>query len=143
MSRTKVDLIIKNIEPEGVHIFIDAEINNYPVKLLVDTGASRCVFDKNSVEELFDNHKIDKSEELSIVLGTDSMESMTTVFSSLKIGELEIENFETVVLDLSHVNQSYEALEFEKIFGVIGGDFLKKFNAIINFKSKKLRIDSK
>lgn len=46
-----------------------------------------------------------------------------------------IENFEAVLLDLAHVNESYEKLGLTPIDGVLGGDVLYKYNAAINYKN--------
>ena len=141
--RTKIKLEIIDIEGNGVHIFTKAKINNHKCLLLIDTGASKSVFDKSSMELYLKESEIKDSDELSVGLGTDSMESMTSCFDSFEIGDLKIENFETVVLDLKHINQSYTTLGMKEIFGVIGGDFLQKYNSIINYKDKSLRLDLK
>jgi len=141
--RTKIKLKILDIKGNGIHVFVNAKINKHKCLLLIDTGASKSVFDKSSIESNLINSKIDKSDELSVGLGTDSMESMTSCFKSFEIGKLKIKNFDTVILDLKHINQSYESLGMSEIFGVIGSDFLKKYNAIINYKDKSLRLDLK
>ncbi|OQA10334.1 MAG: hypothetical protein BWY67_01178 [Bacteroidetes bacterium ADurb.Bin397] len=43
-----------------------------------------------------------------------------------------------VLLDLSHVNQSYEILKLKPVDGVIGGDLLKRYEAIIDYSKKTL-----
>ena len=43
-----------------------------------------------------------------------------------------------VLLDLSHVNNTLNTQGVEQIDGVIGADFLKKNNAIIDYGQNKL-----
>jgi hypothetical protein len=49
-----------------------------------------------------------------------------------------LENFQTVLLDLSIVNKSYNALGYSSIDGVLGGDILNQYGAEINYKNKQL-----
>jgi hypothetical protein len=45
-----------------------------------------------------------------------------------------------IVLDLSHVNKSYEMIGLKPIDGVIGSDLLMKLKARIDFLAKTLKI---
>jgi hypothetical protein len=59
--------------------------------------------------------------------------------SSLKIGKLEIKDFHTVLLDLTHINNLYRTIGNRiKIWGLIGGDILKKYKARIDYHKKEL-----
>ena len=46
-------------------------------------------------------------------------------------------NFEVILFDMTHINNSFKEKEIEEVDGIIGGDILKEFNAIINYKKKK------
>ena len=80
------------------------------------------------------------SEHLSTGLGTNSMESYTLSIPELKIGALSLTNYQVALLDLSMINSAYEMLEIEPILGVIGGDLLKKHNALIDYEKKTLQL---
>ena len=140
---SKIPLELMNIEGDGYHLMIEAMVNNMPVRLLVDTGASKTVFDKTRlqslVEEGADEHYEDL-EQLSTGLGTNSMQGQVAELESFKFGDVEIVNYPVVVLDMDHVNQSYEMLGDKGIDGVLGSDILKKYEAVIYFKKKILKI---
>ncbi|HLC83538.1 MAG TPA: hypothetical protein VJI69_06890, partial [Bacteroidia bacterium] len=76
---------------------------------------------------------------LSSGLGTNTMQSEQVTVKKIKIGELEIENYKTILLDLSHVNQSYEQIGLKPVDGVLGSDILLKFNAVIDYEKKILK----
>ena len=133
-----ISLEILNLHSDGFHLLVEVVVFGKPFKAVLDTGASRTVLDKTTVEEYIDEEALLASDKLSTGLGTNSMESHTLTIPELQIGELKIENFETAVLDLSMINTAYESLEVGPIIGVIGGDILMKYKAVISYSSLSL-----
>ncbi len=70
------------------------------------------------------------------------MTSKKVLLSNLKLGELEIVDYDATILDLKHVNQSYEKLDLEPIDGIIGGDILTGYKAVIDYEKKELVLNS-
>lgn len=140
---SNIPLELKNIEEDGYHLMIEAQVNEQPVRLLVDTGASKTVFDKTRLKALVDEgaeENYEELEQLSTGLGTNSMQGQLAQLDSFKFGDVVIKDFPVVVLDMEHVNQSYEMLGDKGIDGVLGSDILKKYNAVIYFKKKILKV---
>ena len=125
---------------KGLHIGINAIVNEHKVFLLLDTGASQSVFDLNSIKKLIPKNEIKKQSAMSTGLGTNTMESNATKIASLEIGNIILKNKKFMLLDLSHINETYNSLKKKHITGVIGGDFLEKYNAIIDYKKLLLYI---
>ena len=67
------------------------------------------------------------------------MKSHFTSIKKIKIGEIEILDYKTILLDLSHVNQSYEQIGLKPVDGVLGSDILLKFNGVIDYEKKVLK----
>lgn len=128
------------IEDDGVHILVVGEINGKPARLLVDTGASRTVFDRSRVMDFVpENHGMRKLDKLSAGLGTNSMEGQALVLQEFQLGETRLSNYHAVALDLTHINQSYEMLGHPMIDGVLGGDLLNDLKMTIDFRKRQLR----
>jgi len=140
--QTNVPIEILPIEDDGFHLMIRAKINGKKANLIIDTGASRTVFDetliKNYLPKEYDN--FETNEKLSTGLGTNTMKSSAFNLKSLKIGDLNIKNYIAVILDLTNINDSYTMLGLPKIHGVIGGDLLSKYKAVVYYKAKKLKL---
>jgi hypothetical protein len=134
---------ILNIDGEGFHLMIKIKINNKVSNLIIDTGASKTVFDKHRIKNFVSEKKFDTHDKLSSGLGTNSMESQLVTLKKIKIGEVEILNYHTILLDLSHVNQSYEQIGLKPIDGVLGSDVLLKYNAVIDYEKKILKLKFK
>ena len=140
---SNIPLELMNIEGDGYHLMIEAEVNAQPVRLLVDTGASKTVFDKTRLQSLMKEgaeEDYEDLEQLSTGLGTNSMQGQVAELDTFKFGDVLIENYPVVVLDMEHVNQSYEMLGDRGIDGVLGSDLLKKYDAVIYFKKKILKV---
>jgi hypothetical protein len=138
----KIPIIIVELEPESFHLFIEGKLNGKTANLLVDTGASKTVFDVNRISNFIRKRKksFESFEKQTTGLGTNTMESHFTIVKTFEIGKLEIKNFKSILLDMTHVNQSYQILMQRAIDGVLGSDLLMKYNGVIDYKKKVLRI---
>jgi predicted aspartyl protease len=139
MINIKLDIV--PIEDDGYHLFISCLINGKTARLLVDTGASRTVFDSERIKAFLpeEEHNFEKVDKLSTGLGTNTMESHTVILSEFSIGETIFKDYIAVVLNIEHVNQSYKMLGFPEIDGVLGGDLLHELKAVIDYRKKQIR----
>lgn len=133
-----IPLEILNLNDDGFHLLVEVVVFQKRFMAVVDTGASRTVLDKNTVEEYIDKETLLLSDKLSTGLGTNTMESYILDIPQFEIGELNIPNFEAAVLDLSSINQAYQQIYSEAVIGVIGGDILMAHGAIIDYSKKIL-----
>ena len=135
-----IPLQLLDIEGEGFHVMVKGMIHGKEASFLIDTGASRSVFDPNTISTFIDDLEFEKKEGMTAGVGSSDLESATFRIDIFSIGELEIDDYEAVALDLENIHEMYEKLGLPCIDGIIGGDLLKRYKAIINYKSKKLRL---
>lgn len=126
------------IENSGVHIAVSGFVNGNLANILIDTGASQSVFDKNRIHLFSGQTEFENAEKLSKGLGTDSMEGFKFTINQFILGEVLLDNYQIVALDLTHVNASYEQLNLGAIDMVLGGDFLQKHKASIRYGSAEI-----
>ena len=136
----EVPLQLLDIEGEGFHIMVKGLIHGKEANFLIDTGASRSVFDPKTISDFIDNIQFEKKEGMTAGVGSSDLESATFVIDSFSVGELEIDEYEAVALDLENIHEMYGKLGLPRIDGIIGGDLLKRYKAVINYRSKKLRL---
>jgi len=137
---TKIPLQLINLQGDGFHLSLKAKINHQTILMILDTGASRTVFDINRIDKYIDNPSFQINDQLSTGLGTNSMESNILQIDSFILGELQLKKYETVAIDMGHINQTYQFLEMPLIDGVLGGDILMDFKAKIDYKSMILSL---
>jgi len=135
-----VPLQIIDLHGDGYHPLVEIRVNATFYILVLDTGASKTAFDHNLLEQA--GAVITASERLSAGLGVTNMSSSTAVINDIQIGELHIPNFEVAVLDLSTINVAYRQLNHPEVLGVLGGDILVKYNAVIDYRKQTLSFHS-
>ena len=131
-----------DIEGDGFHIMIQGKINGKEANFLIDTGASRSVFDLVTMGEFIDDPQFKKKDGITAGVGSSDLESSTFTIESMFLGELEIKHYQAVALDLENIHETYEKIHLPKVHGIIGGDILADHKAVINYRLKKIRIRS-
>jgi Aspartyl protease len=131
-------LHIIDLHEDGFHPLIEITLfgNHFP--LVLDTGASKTAFDQTTLLLAEENTILNTSDRLSTGLGTNTMASSTALITNFYIGDLLIDEFEVAVLDLSSINNAYRQLGHPEVLGVLGGDILMKYKAVINYGKQQL-----
>lgn len=129
----KIPLALLNLQDDGFHLLVEVIVFGKSFKAVLDTGASKTVFDKTTVEKYIGAKQLKTSDKVSTGLGTTSMESFTLSLPDFQIGDFHLKDFEIAVLDLSSINFAYENLSVDPVIGVIGGDILTQYKGIIDY----------
>jgi len=136
--KTILPLEIFPIENDGYHIKVVIKVNEKEASMILDTGASRSVFDESRIMAFINGNELESHDRLSSGLGTNTMTSKKVLIEEFQLGEIVIANYEATVLDLMHVNQSYEKLDLNPVDGILGGDILNDYDAVIDYAKKEL-----
>lgn len=136
MAKIKVPLEIEEIDKGSYHIFISSVINDVKCDILIDTGASRTVFDKENISA----HPIDidYDEIISSGLGPGKIDTLAGVLKNFTIGNHTWHKLNAIFMDLSHINELYQKMSQKTINALIGGDFLYSTKAVIDYKKKEI-----
>lgn len=127
--------------PAGLHLWVEAYINHNKVFLVVDTGASQTVLDVNMAATL-QLKNISTSEVVSTGVSGPVSNSIA-VANTFQIGTTNLKKVKVVLIDLSTVNAAYATINKKPVHGILGGDVLKKTNAVINYEKGTLKLRSK
>ncbi|WP_158824874.1 retropepsin-like aspartic protease [Mucilaginibacter lacusdianchii] len=138
--KINIPLQIIDLHDDGFHLLVDVKVGKKTYKVVLDTGASKTVFDQHMLLQANDEIDIQSTEKLSAGLGTTTMQSYTAIIPELKIGKLKLPHFEVAVLDLSTINDAYAQLNHPQVLGVLGGDILMQYEAIIHYGKRKLQL---
>ncbi|MES2558721.1 MAG: retropepsin-like aspartic protease [Bacteroidota bacterium] len=138
-----IPLDIIELEPQNYHIFINIEIEGNTCRMLVDTGASKTVFDADRVLRFVKADKIKPNESKSVGLGVADMETKVVTLRNIAMKKFTSKKMEVAILPLQHVNTTYELLNIPLIDGVLGSDFMVKYNAVINIGKSYLKLETK
>ena len=139
MRSISIPLKLINLQDDGYHLLVEVVVFNATRLVVLDTGASRSVFDKALIEQHL-AETLQVSEEINAATLFTTTTTIQATIPELKIGSLKIKNYETVAFDLQSVSDTYEQFGHPPISGIIGGDILMRHKAIIDYNKMILKL---
>lgn len=125
------------LEKGAWHFHLKAHIEGISITLLLDTGASHTVLDKDFYASTFPENQTQPATKEATGFGSDSIAIHQSVKHRLGFGKMIVKGKKVAVADLSHVNAAYKAIGVKPIQGVLGSDVLVKHKAIIELQKSK------
>lgn len=137
MRTITVPLIPINLQDDGFHLLVEIVVFGEKIFAVLDTGASRSVFDKSFMEKHLQD--FEKSEENQATTLFSTATTITGTIPKIKIGALQLYHYHAVALDLQSVTDTYATLGHPAIGGIIGGDILMTHHAKIDYRKKTVK----
>jgi hypothetical protein len=133
-KKIEIPLKLVELENENYHILLEMRFSdNEPQMWVIDTGASKTVFDIN-LRDYYKEVDTPLTEIESMGIGDIRIETKSGIINEMKLGEVTLHDLYVALIDLSQINVLYHQYTNEKISGLIGSDFLYRYNATIDFK---------
>ena len=129
-----------DIEGDGFHVMVKGKINGMEANFIIDTGASRSVFDPTVITRFVENPQFKKKPGITAGVGGSDLDSSTFIIDTLSFGDIEIHDYEAVALDLENIHETYQKLKLPTIDGIIGSDLLYRLKATLNYRLRKIRL---
>ncbi|MBB4108014.1 aspartyl protease family protein [Pedobacter zeae] len=139
MKAISIPLKLINLQDDGFHLLMEVVVFKEQHLAVLDTGASRTVFDKSLIEEYL-SESMQVSDEINAATLFTTTTTIQATLPLLKIGTLKIRDYETVAFDLQSVSDTYQQFGHPPIKGIIGGDILMQYKAVIDYKKLQLRL---
>jgi len=136
----EIPLQIIELEHENYHILIEGNFEDEaPSCWIIDTGASKTVFDKNLSSYYEMNDSDDMEDFQSAGINQGMTETSVGKLNFLRFGNLKIIEHKVALIDLNHVNEIYEKYTSYRIAGLLGGDILMRYQCRIDYANKIIR----
>lgn len=133
--KIKVPLQLVELEDNNFHLAVSARFEDNSEGLwIIDTGASRTVFDKN-LKELYIPGE-DKDTLHTAGIDEKPVETEIVLLKPFVFGKHKVKDFKAALLDLTGINKIYVKAVNLKICGLLGGDFFMHYRAVINYREK-------
>jgi hypothetical protein len=123
----------------GVHLIVKAFIDEKPIRMVLDTGASHSVLDVNWAKENLPDNEIKLVEDPAYGIGS-SVEVHKADVSSFTIGKLKLENRLVALIDFDPINAVYKREGLDKVQGILGGDIMAEFGGVIDYRKYILNL---
>lgn len=133
MKRKGYEQLNLFMTPTG-HITTSILVNGKPCLFMIDTGAGATVIDKSKQDRfgLEPTHSSDYAAGIGSVSALAGTEAMMTINGhTIKVDSLYL-------MDISFVNAELKRNKGKKVDGLLGSDFLKKYQAVIDYGKEKI-----
>lgn len=135
-----LDLKLVELEEGNFHLLVSGKIDGVHVcHWIIDTGASKSVFDVNQVDMYSPNHNPEQ-EIRSAGIGEGHIETSMGILENLNFGELIESQFHVALINFSHINELYSQFTDEEVHGLLGSDFLLAHQAVIDYRKLTLTL---
>lgn len=116
------------------HITTTLSVNGKPCIFLIDTGGGTTLIDKSKKYKF----GLEASKTGDYAAGIGSVFALTKTSATLQINGYEIDEKNLYLMDISYINSEFRKNHARQVDGVLGTDFLDKYEAVIDYSRCKL-----
>lgn len=140
---TLIPLQLVQFDETSCHLLITIKANGESCNLLLDTGASKSVFDKKAAQKFTKIKKLKVLDDPAVGLGTTNHEVSEAIFDTLKLGSITLKNRACGVVDMGHVVKLYKQSVKITLHGVLGSDILLEYGAVLDYRDFTIKLSKK
>ena len=128
---------ILELEQGDYHTLLNGSVAGVKIRIVLDTGASHSCIDKQFINQIFPDREMEKNEGVNAGIGGSDFEVLVTDLPDFKIGHYHQKLMENIaVIDFTHINMAYEALNHKPVQMILGNDFCVNHKAVIDYEQK-------
>jgi len=139
-----IEIPVELVIPDGVGVemMAEIEINGHALIVFIDTGASKSVFGLETAKRVFNLDEDDLHENERAAIGIDHLGigNELIMLEELNLGGIILEKNGAITFDFQNINETYSMFNIPAVDGILGGDILKKLNAVIDYETFELRL---
>ncbi len=134
----------------GVHLLLPCKVNSQKYYFIIDTGASNTVLDTSVISgALYTSYQekaysLNKFQNLFYSLGVadQNIQISFARITHISIGDFFFENQIFPSLDMFSIREIFMFSGYKNVFGILGNDFLLQVNALINYQTQQITMES-
>lgn len=115
---------------------VEGTLNGKKVFYIIDTGASLSILDLSQQEDYDFHYRIDVNEGVAGIGGVSTLGVVSN--AEAEIGGVKID-VPLKTQDLSAVKNVIQRYQGVKIIGIIGSDYMKRHNIVIDYSNNEIR----
>ncbi len=136
---TVIPVELVELEDNSYHLIVRVDIDGITGDMIIDTGASVTVADRNLFPEQADQDNTVKMQSGSVSGQINDVHVIN--IKRLTIGGRRLRNFHLAGIDLDYVNEMYNKHLNRKIIGLLGCDFCVRYKVCIDYRKKELTLN--
>lgn len=119
------------------HITVTLRVNGKPCVFLVDTGGGATLIDISKKEK----YQLTPQVIRDYAAGIGSTSPLVRTSAVLRIDKNEFKTDSLFLMDISYLNAEFKKNRSQMVDGIIGSDFLDRYNAIIDYPNLRLYLN--
>ncbi|WP_163709568.1 retropepsin-like aspartic protease [Mangrovibacterium lignilyticum] len=146
MFRKTIELPLEMIELEedNYHLMLKSRLSDgEDAWWIVDTGASKTVFDRNQEHYFTLVESQSKQQYQSAGINEGMVDTKVGNITKIQFGPLKIKNLKVALIDLKHVNDIYQKYHDKRVAGLLGSDVLAVYGCRIDYLNKSISFQTK
>jgi predicted aspartyl protease len=116
---------------DGYHLTVNIKVNGKSARMILDTAASRTMFDTKRIKSLVRDAVITNNLAPASTASGEVEQSLMDI-KYIQLDKLVINDYKATILDLSNINNMYKQYKHQPIDGILGADILIENNACID-----------
>jgi hypothetical protein len=133
MAKISIELV--ELEYHNYHLLVQGKFEDgEKAYWIIDTGASKTVFDKSLSQYCTQVEPANNEEYQSAGISEGMVETSVGELRYMAFGKLKVKDQKVALINLDHVNEIYQKYRDVRICGLLGSDLLKKFQCVIDYK---------
>lgn len=133
---------VREIETASFHPIVQAQVAGSTIYMILDTGASRTVVNRELLEEL---PRMNQPHQEAFAAGINAQQLKVeqVQIPTIQIGDYTFTEMVVFATDLQAVSDLYEQMAGIRIDGLLGCDFLENHKAVVDFKKRSILLKTK
>ena len=131
---------IVELDSRSYHLMVEGRVNEIPCNLVIDTGASRTVFDRSFFEDRVEVLDVKTDDLLTAGIPASHIETVFARIDRFCLSDVAFDDQQILLIDMNSINHLYQSATGKKVHGLLGCDFLIRHDAIIDLKTRILSL---
>jgi len=133
-------LNLKNLNKNDTLILCRVHIKRKEYRFLIDTGSSITVFNIDKIKELTCD-EVETDGQIISTIGNNEVHLKYVILENITIGEVSIDDYKMNLMSVDNLNYYFKNNNLPMIDGILGGDILFKYKAIIDYDKREILLN--
>jgi predicted aspartyl protease len=115
------------------HLSLVAKVNRVNGRFILDTGSSSTIIDRRLRKKF--RLITQETQKIAKTAGGSQLSMKVSLDNILEFEKLKLRNVKISLVDLKHINYSFQSMGMLRLDGIIGSDILKDRKAVIDYEN--------
>jgi predicted aspartyl protease len=115
------------------HLSVVTKVNNVMGRFILDTGSSSTIIDRRHKKKF--RLITQNTQKIAKTAGGSQLKMQISYDNIMELGELKLRNVRISLVNLNHINYSFQQMGMLQLDGILGSDILENRKAVIDYEN--------